>query len=171
MKMWGYASHFSLALLLLQMSCLAQQSSQTSGGIYTEDLTSVRPAYESVSIDSTIKTSEFNTPKPQTIPTKTVNAKVDMVLDSLDKLNQLKKFVDGYTIQIYSGPNREDALSAKSKMVREAGDLEANIQYMQPKFWVTAGRYFSKIEAQSDLMRLRRIFSNAILVPEKIMIK
>ena len=104
-------------------------------------------------------------------PTQTVNAKVDMVLDSLDKLNQLKKFVDGFTIQIYSGAKREDALSAKAKMVKEMSDLEADIQYTQPKFRVTAGKYFTKLEAQKDLMRLRIFFPNAILVPEKIMIK
>lgn len=166
-----YISHLSLALFLLQVSCVAQQAGQTSTENYTEDLSILRPKYESVTVDSSTNPIEHNQPKKQTIPTKTVNTKVDMVLDSLDKLNQLKKFVDGYTIQIYSGPLREVALSAKSKMVKEAADLEATIQYTQPKFRVTAGRYFSKIEAQKDLLRLRRIFSNAILVPEKIMIK
>lgn len=55
-------------------------------------------------------------------------------------------------------------------MIVEVGD-EASLQYDQPKFRVTAGRYFTKLEAQKDLMRLRRYFSNAILVPEKILVK
>lgn len=166
-----YISHLSLALFLLHISCVAQQAGQTSGDDYTEDLTTLRPKYEDAMVDSVIKPAEVNPVKNETIPTKTVNAKVDKVLDSLDKINLLKKFVDGFTIQIYSGPRREDALSAKSKMVNEAADLEANIQYTQPKFRVTAGTYFSKIEAQKDLLRLRQIFPNAILVPEKIMIR
>lgn len=170
-EMKRYLSHLSLALFLLHISCVAQQAGQTSGDVYTEDLTILRPKYESAMVDSAIKPVEVNPVKHQTIPTKTVNTKVDMVLDSLDKINLLKKFVDGFTIQIYSGPRREDALSAKSKMVKEAADLEANIQYTQPKFRVTAGTYFSKIEAQKDLLRLRRIFPNAILVPEKIMVR
>jgi uncharacterized protein YebE (UPF0316 family) len=95
-----------------------------------------------------------------------------MVLDSLDKLNQLRRYVDGFTIQIYSGPKREDALGTKAKMVKAIGDeLEADIQYTQPKFRVTVGKYFTKLEAQKDLIRLKNYFSNAILIPEKILIK
>ena len=104
--------------------------------------------------------------------TNTVNTKVDVVMDSLDKLNQLRKYIDGFTIQIYSGPKRDEALGAKAKMVKAFGDdLEADIQYTQPKFRVTVGKYFSKLEAQKDLMRLKGSFPNAILVPEKVPIR
>ena len=168
-----FASHLSITLFLLYASCAAQQSSgNASGEFYHENLTLVRPSYESEGkVDSSKKEKAYMQETKQIIPTHTVNTKVDLVLDSLDRMNQLKKFVDGYTIQIYSGPNREDALSSKSKMVKEMSSLEADIQYTQPKFRVTAGRYFTKIEAQKDLMQLRRIFPNAILVPEKIMIR
>lgn len=165
-------SNLSMALFLLQASCAAQQTgSNLSGDLYHENLTLVRPNYEVEAVDSSIINSSTKGNAPFIAPTHTVNAKVDMVLDSLDKLNQLKKFVDGFTVQIYSGPNREDALSAKAKMVKEMSDLEADIQYTQPKFRVTAGKYFTKLEAQKDLMQLRIFFPNAILVPEKIMIK
>ncbi len=96
---------------------------------------------------------------------------VDFVLDSIDRLNGLRKFVEGYTIQIYSGQNREDANSAKKKMVDEHTGLKADLQYIQPKFRVSVGNYFSKLEAQKDLMRLKPLFPNAILIPEKIPIR
>lgn len=168
-----YALNLSLALLILQVSCVAQQSGMNStDDAYTEDLTLVRPVYEAEDND----TIEMQAPEPE--PTQvlaashTVNTKVDMVLDSLDKLNQIRRFVDGFTIQIYSGPKREDALGAKAKMVKALGDdLQADIQYTQPKFRVTVGKYFTKLEAQKDLMKLRDYFSNAILIPEKIPIK
>ncbi len=165
-------SHLSLALFLLHASCAAQQSgANLSGDLYHENLTLVRPNFEVEKPDSSANHENPAISVRPVIPLNTVNAKVDMVLDSVDKLNQIKKFVDGFTIQIYSGPNREDALSAKSKMVKEMSDLEADIQYAQPKFRVTAGKYFTKLEAQKDLMQLRIFFPNAILVPEKIMIK
>lgn len=171
-KMGKYSSHLFMAFLLLQVSCIAQQSNiSSSSENYFEDLTVVRPKYEAKATDTTDNSIPNVNQIEQVLATNTVNAKVDMVLDSLDKLNQIKKFVDGYTIQIYSGPDREEALSSKSKMVKEAGDLEAYIQYSQPKFRVTTGKYFTKLEAQKDLNRCRRIFSNAILVPEKIMIR
>lgn len=170
--MGKYSSHLLMAFLLLQVSCIAQQSSTSSSSEdYFEDLSVVRPKYEAEISDTTDNTISNVSGIEQVPATNTVNAKVDMVLDSIDKLNHVKKFVDGYTIQIYSGPDREEALSSKSKMVKEAGDLEAYIQYTQPKFRVTAGKYFTKLEAQKDLNRCRRIFSNAILVPEKIMVR
>ncbi|MDZ7646799.1 MAG: hypothetical protein U5K54_06215 [Cytophagales bacterium] len=50
-------------------------------------------------------------------------------------------------------------------------DMTANLQYQQPKFRVTVGRYYTKLEANEDLVRLRTSFTAAILVPEKIQIK
>jgi hypothetical protein len=55
--------------------------------------------------------------------------------------------------------------------VEENSSFVANIQYQQPKFRVTVGKYFTRIEAQKDLVKLKRIFSSASLVPERIMIK
>jgi hypothetical protein len=103
-------------------------------------------------------------------PVLNVNTKVDAVLDSVDRLNQSRKFVDGYTIQIYSGTNREDAMNAKKRM-NEMDEISPTLQYNQPKFRVTAGAYYNKLEAQQDLMRIRRLFPNSILVPEKVQIK
>jgi hypothetical protein len=103
-------------------------------------------------------------------PALLVNSKVDFVLDSIDRLNSLKKFVPGYTIQIYSGLNREEAGNARKKLLEEL-DMKSDLQYMQPKFRVRVGYYFTNIEAQRDLVRLKRVFPNAILVPESVPIK
>jgi septal ring-binding cell division protein DamX len=104
-------------------------------------------------------------------PTAMVNAKIDAVLDSIDRFNLTRKFVDGFTIQIYSGQKREEAMNAKKKMQEELPTMNANLQYLQPKFKVTSGKYFTRLEAQKDLLTLRRKFPNAILVPERILIR
>lgn len=167
-----HAVKLSLILLILQASCAAQQSSNSAlNDSYSEDLTLARPKFEPETIDST-KGEEITVKQTEPVAaTNTVNKKVDFVMDSLDKLNMHRKFVDGYTIQIYSGANREEALEAKAKMTRSIYDLEAYIEYSQPKFTVTVGKYFSKLEAQRDLMQLRDYFSNAILIPQKIPIR
>ncbi|MCE2994521.1 MAG: SPOR domain-containing protein, partial [Flammeovirgaceae bacterium] len=69
------------------------------------------------------------------------------------------------------GQKKEDALSASKKLVDAYPELKSNIQYQQPKFKVTVGKYFTRLEAQKDLLRLKRLFSSTILVPERIMIK
>jgi hypothetical protein len=62
-------------------------------------------------------------------------------------------------------------MNAKKKMQEEVPNMNANLQYLQPKFKVTVGKYFTRLEAQRDLQFLRRKFPNAILVPERILIR
>jgi septal ring-binding cell division protein DamX len=158
----------SIGLLSLLGGCASQQISDKP---YHENLASLRPTV-TVPVDTPRK--ETTTQKAQLLPitpTQTVNAKVDEVLDSINRYNLVKRFVDGYTIQIYSGQNREEAMNTKKKMSTEVTDLTANLQYQQPKFTVTVGRYYTKLEAQKDLVHIRKSFNSAILVPEKIAIR
>ncbi len=153
-------------LLFASFQSIAQKNKP-----YHEDLSKLRPKFEE-QIDAKIEKDTSQEKKfIAVVPTKTVNAKVDVVLDSLDLFNLMHKYIDGYTIQIYSGQKREDAMNTKKKMQEEVPELSANLQYQQPKFRVTVGKYFSKLEAQKDLLHLKRKFSTAILVPEKILIK
>ncbi|MCW5909663.1 MAG: SPOR domain-containing protein [Cyclobacteriaceae bacterium] len=152
----------------LLAGCAAQKTATDKP--YYEDLSAHRPKVAPV--DTPVKdTSTQTRVVPPIKPTHHVNQKVDAVLDSIDRFNQIRKFVDGYTIQIYSGQNREVAMEAKKKMTTELPAYTANLEYQQPKFRVTVGRYFTKIEAHQDLVKLRKSFSAAILVPEKIQVR
>ena len=160
-------SIFNILFVLLDFSCVAQKSLTP----YHEDISIQRPKFLLVE-DTTRKNPEIDPFQAVvTKPTRNVNAKVDAILDSIDRFNLTKRFVDGFTIQIYSGQKREDAMNTKQKIIEDTPELIANLQYIQPKFRVTVGHYFTKLEAQKDLTRLKRYFSTAILVPEKILIK
>jgi septal ring-binding cell division protein DamX len=151
------------------MSCVAQKASDKP---YFESLSEVRPrvTVPPDTASSTSTTVSVIDAQPVSF-TKTVNEKVDVVLDSIDRFNLTRRSVDGYTIQIYSGQNREEAMNTKKKMTTDLPELTANLQYQQPKFRVTVGKYYSKLEAYQDLSTLRSIFPAAILVPEKIAIR
>jgi hypothetical protein len=97
-----------------------------------------------------------------------VNSQVDTVLDSIYRQNLSKGFVDGYTIQVYSGIKREDALNNKKKMSQSLPDLESDVQYMQPNFRVRTGKYLTRLGAQKDYLAVKRYFPNAIVIPDKI---
>jgi len=157
--------------LMVLQGCAAQRTTTSDTSKHSEDLSVYRPKFakDSAKVDSS-SSPVASTKTHVANPVLNVNKKVDAVLDSIDKLNQLRKFVDGFTIQIYSGTNREDAMNAKKKMA-EMNDLTASLQYNQPKFRVTAGTYYTRLEAQKDLMRIRGFFPNCILVPEKVQIK
>ena len=160
----------STFLLLMSCSSVAQKNSGNSKP-YHEDLAKLRPKAE---FPAEIKTKDTikEIPLVAVTPTKNINAKVDIVLDSIDRFNLTRKFIDGYSIQIYSGQKKDDAMNAIKKMKEEVPELNANpIRYEQPKFKVTVGKYFTRLEAQSDLLVLRRKFAAASLVPEKIPLK
>lgn len=157
-------------LLQLLMSCVAQQKSIDTD--YYEDLFDLRPRVTAPVDTPIIASSSTKETKPNSVVyTKTVNEKIDVVLDSIDRFNLMRRSVDGYTIQIYSGQNREEAMNVKKKMSTDLPELTANLQYQQPKFRVTVGKYYSKLEAYQDLTLLRKSFASAILVPEKIAIR
>ena len=153
-------------LVMLMLSGLPSFA-QKSKPYYHEDLYSLRPKY-SEPVDSVLEQSAHR-PKDFVTPTLNVNTKVDNVLDSINRFNVTRKFIDGYTIQIYSGQNREEAMNVKKKSAESS--LNAQLEYNQPKFRVRVGNYYSRLEAQKDLTRLKRLFSNAILVPEKILVR
>lgn len=159
--------HVSFLILTLAALSAAGQKKDNKP-YYHEDLYTLRPTFPEV-IDSAQQNQ--NRQKMDVVPTQTVNEKVDGVLDSINRFNVTRKLIDGYTIQIYSGQNREEAMNAKKKMATEVPGLTAELEYNQPKFRVRVGSYYSRLEAQKDMLHLKRPFPNAILVPEKIIVR
>lgn len=103
-------------------------------------------------------------------PKYSVNKKLDAVLDSIDRINLRRNFIDGFTIQVYSGLKREDALNAKKELTSSLPELESEINYLQPNFRVKVGKYFSRIDAQKDYVAVKKYFPNAIVIPDKVAI-
>jgi SPOR domain len=162
--------HLILVLLMAASFATYAQRNRDKEKAPVEDLAAIRPRFETP-IDTGAQYSGNQVRNvPVVKPTMLVNDKVNSVLDSIDRINAIRKFVPGYTIQIYSGLNREEAGNARKKASDEL-EMRADLQYLQPKFRVRVGYYFTSIDAQKDLVRLRRAFPNAILVPENVPIK
>ena len=100
----------------------------------------------------------------------TVNKQLDAVLDSIDQINLNARFVEGFTIQVYSGKNREEALNVKKQLTLSAPNLTTEVQYEQPNFKVKSGKYFTRLEAQKDFEQIKKYFPTAIVVPGQIVI-
>ena len=159
---------YSVFFFLMSCSSVAQKSSSSKP--YSEDLSKLRPKIE-LPVEVKKKDTVKEIKQPEVTPTKTINSKVDAILDSINRFNLTRKFIDGFTIQIYSGQKKDDAMSVAAKMREEVPEMTPNVKYEQPKFRVIVGRYFTRLEAQSDLLALKRKFATASLVPEKIQLK
>lgn len=165
---------FILFASLLFSGCksVSTTSGSTSGaGKYAEDLSVWRPEVEEAPTDTAAEVK----PAPERIrtnlyiePRLSVTRQVDAVLDSIHNQNLQNGHIDGYTIQVYSGISREDALNMKKKLSQSLPDLESDVQYRQPNFRVRTGKYFTRLEAQKDYLAVKRVFPNAIVIPDRI---
>jgi hypothetical protein len=164
----NYFLHRSLVILIMvgltffsQQEILAQKKK-----VYTEDLKYLRPQETATSV------ADSGPLKKQSVTaTHTVNDKVNSILDSLDNFSKSKRFTDGFTVQIYSGQKKQEAMDASNALGESDLGLVADIQFVQPKFRVIVGKYYNRLEAHRDLFRLRKIFPDAIIIPEKVPIR
>jgi hypothetical protein len=165
---------YILSTIALLESCASPQKTSTAsqGGKYSEDLSLLRPKVEvpvettttPTQTDNTKSTTEFVEPK------LAVTKRLDGVLDSIDHINLNRRFVEGYTIQVYSG-RREEALNVKKQIATSLPRLNTEIQFTEPIFRVKVGKYYSRMDAQEDYASVKRYFPAAILIPEKIVIQ
>lgn len=164
----------AIVSLVIAYGCKPTQTTQkptAQEGKYSEDLSVLRPKVENQPEDQTTTPDKTRRdPKAYVDAQFTVNKRLDAVLDSIDQINLGRKTIEGYTIQVYSGTNREDALNAKRQLTLSIPNRNSEIQYEQPNFKVKAGRYFNKLEAQKDFDQIKRIFPSAIVVPSQISI-
>jgi hypothetical protein len=167
-----------LGLGLFIVGCASTKKTSTAstgtGGKYTEDLSVYRPKPDQAPATTTgTATSQTPDTRKQTAyvePKYAVNKKVDVVLDSIDRHNLQANAIDGFTIQIYSGLKREEALNAKKSLASALPDLEADVQYAQPNFRVKVGKYISRLAAQKDFTEVKKRFPTAIIIPDKVAI-
>jgi hypothetical protein len=145
-------------------------SASQGGGNYSEDLSVLRikPQAGVQNVTTPVNPVEERKATPYVEPKIAVNKQVDAVLDSIDRINHTRKFVDGFTIQVYSGLKREDALNAKRHLSISFPAIESEVQYSQPNFRVKAGRYYDRMNAQKDFLSVKRVFPSAILIPDRI---
>ncbi|AYB30881.1 SPOR domain-containing protein [Chryseolinea soli] len=172
-------SIYILGLGLFIVGCATQKKTSTAStgsGKYTEDLSVYRPKPDQVPTTTTTtgttttQTPDGRKPTAYVEPKYAVNKKVDVVLDSIDRYNLQSKAVDGFTIQIYSGLKREEALNAKKTLASSLPDLEADVQYAQPNFRVKVGKYISRLDAQKDFTEVKKRFPTAIIIPDRVAI-
>jgi len=161
----------AVAGLLITGCKPSQQTTKTTSsqdGKYSEDLSSLRPKEELVHNNASTPDNIKRDPKAYVEAKFTVNKQLDAVLDSIDQMNLNARFVEGFTIQVYSGKNREEALNVKKQLTLSAPNLTTEVQYEQPNFKVKSGKYFTRLEAQKDFEQIKKSFPTAIVVPGQI---
>ena len=168
-----------VAMALLTACATTKSTSKVaSGGTkYSEDLSGLRPKVEASTTSGQTgdgKTSSTAEARKQTTymePKYAVNGKLDGVLDSIDRANLQRAVIDGFTIQVYSGAKKDDALKVKAQLSSSLPDLQSEVLYAQPNFRVKVGKYYSRMEAHKDYLDVKKLFPSAVVVPDRIAVR
>ena len=145
--------------------------SSSSSGVQ-EDLSKYRPVYQKQdsatpkqASATTASTKAASAPiTSQSDVTKALNSR----LDSIAAKNRKLKYAQGYRVIVYSGNSSEEARQAKEKVYEILPNADIYTVYKQPTFRVKVGDCFDRLEANSLYIKLKKDFSNALVVPDQI---
>lgn len=160
---------YCLIAVVVFYACSPRTVTRTSTvETYSEDLSVHRPKFEvkeaSENDNKQEIIEEIKYPEPKFDVTKELNS----VLDSIDILRNNITFVDGFTVQVYSGTSSEEAKIAKGKVFSILSDVKPVLNYDEPNFKVKVGKFYSRLEAQKTFAQLKKKLPNSIIIPERI---
>lgn len=159
-----------VVLMIIGNACGPGLRTTASDSNYYEDLSAYRPKLSEDPTDTLKLQNPESLAFENITPVHDVTGRLNYVLDSIARINKKKNYVDGYTIQVYSGYNREEARLAKGKAMTLVPDHPSKLIYLEPNFKVKAGQFYTRLEAHKTFALLKKEFANAIIIPEKIRI-
>ena len=152
-------------ILIFVVGCINKPpaSSQYLEKGYFEALSFLRESPEKNNVDSN------NINEISIIEESKFNKEVENIYITYENTPK-NKYLNGYTIQIFSGLEREKADSIFFTADSIYSELDIYTLYDQPNYRVKVGKYFYRINANKALNKLINDFSEAIIVPERIKI-
>lgn len=83
-------------------------------------------------------------------------------------LSQARKTMPGYRVQVFFGPERNEALEVKSEFNKMYEDLPAYLTYQQPNFKIRVGNFKTRLEALKYLKDIQLLYTGAFLVKDNV---
>lgn len=151
------------------MGCVTTQSTSTASKSYSEDLSQYRPEVDT-SYNIEEKNSSFRTTSENFEPKADVTELLNKKLDTLAENNKEIRYVNGYSIQVYSGSSSSEAYAARDTARVVLPEIRTDVEYKQPIYKVRVGRFTERLEVQRTLLKLKPKFPSAISVPQRIYI-
>ncbi|MES2240352.1 MAG: SPOR domain-containing protein [Bacteroidota bacterium] len=94
------------------------------------------------------------------------NPKFEQLLSEKRKINSSIAVNERYKIQVYSGTS-EKAKSTLNDCKQNFSDLDGTIVFNTPNYKVWIGNFKSRIEAERNLIEIRKAYQNAYLIKPK----
>lgn len=166
MNIKSHQLHFwiCIALIGLLQYCAPTKPASTPVVQYDEDISYLR---EKIKLSEDTSQVE-NFAALDLSPKHDLRFEMDSVLKIIQEDRKDVKFLNGYTVQIYSGNSRELANEARNKVYDTFDQFDPEITYSQPNFKINVGRFFDRLEANRVYNVLKVEFPNALVLPERI---
>ena len=164
--MYNYRRLIITIVFTFFFSCSTQKSipSKNKERGYYEDLSILRSQEQ-------IKTS---TKEEKIIQPDQVKNNISLELDSIILIIKSESgkinYIDGFTIQLYLGGDRNEAEKTKEKINEIDSLIYTNTVFTQPNYRVKIGQYIDRFKVTEEYQRFKKLFPNAIIIPERIKI-
>ncbi len=98
-----------------------------------------------------------------------ITARLNSALALVNSYNTNKtRYIEGLTIQLYSGGERSSAKEVQLKAFRYFPESKPKIIFDQPNYKVRMEKFYSQLEAYPVYKKVQSKFAKAILVPTQI---
>lgn len=159
---------FLILLSLMLLSSCGIVNIRKSGGNaemyanYSEDLQSTRINFEPLPDprESEVESENVAVPIDQEL-----GRRIEQIIAENDK----EMFLNGFTILVYSGANREAAFELRNEVYSEFPNIQTYMEYEQPRYLVKVGRYINKIEALATYEKLEPLFPGARIISDRFL--
>ncbi len=151
---------------------------------YNEDLSVVRPVYNTSSVGTAPATRPVSPPTTTPAPRKTetrrptapmealhINRRLDMVLDTIAAQNRSVRYAPGFRVQVYVGTQRQEVDATKLLIAQNFPELSPYLSYNQPTYKLKVGDFMRRIDAERYYASIRRLIGSAQLQPDKVDIR
>jgi len=156
-----------LCILAISSCKTSSVTTTTTDEVFYEDLSKLRPVNDLSEMENE-SSNTVESLQTSSLPDYHLKAELDSVNKIIIQNNMNVGFVDGYTIQIYTGSNRNDADQAARNASALVLDIDPKVEYDQPNYKVKVGQYENRLEAHQIFERLKKDFPLALLIPERI---
>lgn len=157
---------WAIGLILLVSSCKifkpASDGDANTYSTYQEDLSGSLPQYpdfRSVSEENTVNNSSSSV--------QSVDAQLGEVQRKFAEKNKSEPYLNGYTVLVFSGIDRDRAFKTQDDLQLYYPDLTSEMQYQQPRYLVKLGQYTYKIEAQKVFSLIKEQFPSARIIQDR----
>ncbi|MCF6351764.1 MAG: hypothetical protein L3J06_02030 [Cyclobacteriaceae bacterium] len=154
-------------VLISSVACVTGIKSNKAGSVttYSEDLSAYLPPEPA---DTTAEIATAGT-AVAVDSTFFITARLDSALALVNSYNSNKThYIEGLTIQLYSGSERSRAKEVQLKAFRHFPESKPQLIFDQPNYKVRMEKFYSQLEAYPVYRKVQSKFAKAILVPTRI---